>query len=497
MRPLLMQAAAAEHTGCMLDCFWRVLRTREGPACLAAASALLAAGCAFRSGPAVLEDLKTDRSGPPYALTVFKTAPGPGERPLAELRQTLAYWSAPMPGGASRWRGVLVPEPRDLYARLIDAIDGGAKSMTLVAYLYDRHGLDTMTLVEYYDEGGILAGWDYVPYAAPPCGGGQTATRGYENLAWWEYAQLVLDVPVYAVLGLKELAGEIVKSPLSALDAGWLGSAVDGRSPFSPVCFERAGAAAFEDWRNGVSGCLWRFRVRSRHTPLDLARDLAGALPVLGPLFDPRDAPPETGARPTSAVVISQGIYAGGDDEQLAAGFAAALGTMRPDLRPIIVPYRYGGLVDVMWSLLNLSHGMAYDAATRVAFEHDFAPGDAVVLAGFSGGAQRLLVASRLLRDAGIRVTRYVGIAGPYAGQACAQEAWLLTGVRAGDDPVLLSVHAAEFLLGALPTNLMRRVLPDAGEHLTPGMPDGATRAPASGYLGALEDIVVRPYPFP
>ena len=452
----------------------------------------LAFGCAFRSGEAVLEDLKKERSGAPYAITVFRTAPGPDERPMAELRRTLGYWAAPLPDGVPRRQGVLVTEPVDLHERLIRMIDEGASAITLIAYLYDRHGPDAMTLVEYYDADGIFAGWDYVPYAAPPRGAGAAATSGYEDLAWWEYPQLALDMPVYLVLGLKELAGEIVKSPLSALDVGWVGGAADGRSPLSPVCFERAGAAAVEDWRNGLSGFLWRFRVRSRHTPLDLVLDLASAAPVIGPAFDHADVPPERAGGPPAAVIVSQGIHAGGDEAQLVAGWARALGAMRPECRPIIVPYRYGGVVDVAWSLLNLSHGMAYDAAERIVFEHGVGRGDGAVLAGFSGGAQRLLVASRLLRDAGVSVRQYVGVVGPCAGHACAREAWLLVGDDALDDPVLLSVYAADVLMAIVPSDVTRRVIRGAGEHLTPGMPDGATRAPAGGYLGALGEIVGR-----
>src|SRR5690606_8451657 len=153
----------------------------------------------------------------------------------------------------------------------------------------------------------------------------------------------------------------IVKSPLSALDAGWLGTAVAARSPLSPVSFERAGRAVWEDWNDGFSAFTWRFRARSRHTPFDLVWDLGSAIPVAGLLFermwpaDVDDVAP-TGVSPRH-LALSPGIHAGGDDEQATAAWVGSIVSKRPDLTTHSLPYRCGGVFVTLWSLFGLSRG--------------------------------------------------------------------------------------------------------------------------------------------
>ena len=276
---------------------------RLGAAALLCGLALLQ-GCLFFSPRDELERLKAER-GEPWAVTVFAKTPGPGEQPLEALRETLTFWSAPGSGGEPPWKGVLTPEPEDLYVSVLARMDQGADRFTLVAHEYGHR----LTLVDYLDAKGDRLGWDHPAFPPPKKSLPTFPLVGFYTLEWWEFPQLLLlDLPVYLALGAKELAGEIIKSPLSFLEEGWIRGSIQGRCPVSPVSFEQAGGAFLEDWRNGFSGFLWRLRVRSQHTPWDLAMDLAAAVPVVGPLLDHKSPPADSSTPPeTSLIVLTPG----------------------------------------------------------------------------------------------------------------------------------------------------------------------------------------------
>ena len=62
-----------------------------------------------------------------------------------------------------------------------------------------------------------------------------------------------------------------------------------------------------------------------------------------------------------------------------------------------VIPYKYGsGIVDVFWSLFNISHGYAYDMASEIVLKYDVNPGDSILLSGHSGGVQRNIAATRI-----------------------------------------------------------------------------------------------------
>ena len=453
---------------------------------------LLLPGCLFLPGREKLAQLEAER-GSPYATTVFRKDPGPGERPLDELRGTLEHWTGPDPRGEPRWKGVLVPDPEGLYAGILERMAQGAQAFTLVAYRYDARGLDDLTLVDYLDEKGARLGSDHPAFPEPKePGPAAFPVAGFYNLEWWEIPQmLLLDLPVYLVLGTKELAGEVVKSPLSFLEAGWLGPSVEGRTPISPVNFKYAFGAFAEDWRNGFSGLLWRLRVRSRHTPLDLGRELLAAVPVVGPIFDYR-SPPEDAAPPatTALIVLSHGIGAGGEDEQYLAAWKQGVEEARPGTTVAVAPYRYGAGVDVLWSLLNLSQGTGIDLAERIVFDEGIGPGDSVEILGFSAGAQRAVAATRALRCGGITVRRIAGVAGPVGMSSCALESWQLVGESPFEDPVVLSARLWALLFLPFSSNVAVSTVPGAGGHHLPYLPHPATRAPSRGYAARLETLL-------
>lgn len=463
---------------------------------------LSASGCLWLSGPRELEKLIQNRRETPFAIVTFKPgAEGNNNtgnesvRPLEELRATLTHWSSPGTGDRPRWHGVLSPHPENLYSKLIETIDAGAPEIKLVSYAYDSMGLDVLTLVDYYDENGTRIGWDFMSYEAteaePPAQ--HAATIGYGNMAAWEYGQLVLDLPIYLAIGTKELAGEIAKSPLSAIDVGWFDPMIEGRSPLSLVCFERAGHAFVEDWRDGATAFLWRFRTRTRHTPLDLLRNLGGAVPLVGPVFDHK-SPPESNTTPTpkNAIILGQGIHAGGRDRQFLRAWENEIRQRNPERRTLTLPFRHGGAFDIVWSLLNLSQGTAHDAATQLVFDRGFGPGDSLQLVGFSGSAQRFVAATRLLRQAGVSVESTIGIAAPVGGYSCARRNFLLLGADPLGDPIALSVHATRFLL-PFPNNLDIIWVDEAGGHHTPGLPHAETRQPHLGYVAAVQVLLEGP----
>lgn len=456
---------------------------------------MLCTGCLFLPGRNKLDLVKKSRPSFPWAETVFKKNPGPEERDLAELRRTLSFWTAKDPAGSPRWKSVLQPSSPDLYQRVLQAAqnDSGNDKVVLVAYRYDAIGLDTLTLVDYFDGNNRHLGWDYVPYTAMPEGKGKRITTGYDDIPWWGYPQLVLDVPIYLAIGLKEFCGEIIKSPLSAIDAGWLGTATAGRSPFSPVCLAWAGKGFAEDWRNGLTALSWRFRVYHRHTPLDLGQDLLGAIPIFGPMFEQnRTIPSLSSLPPQTVIAYSQGIHAGDADQQVAAGLEKGLTAIRPHAQPLGLPFYYGGVFDVVWSILNISNGMAYDAADQIVFHHEIDPKKRIELVGYSGGAQRLAAASIILKKAGYKVDKVIGIAGPMAGFCCAGQAWSLLTAGCFSDSVVLAARTVNLLYLLLPGNIDTVKVPQGGPHHTPCFPDGATRAPVKGYYDNLKRCLLQ-----
>ena len=166
-------------------------------ACRVAGAAVLCGfgllqGCLFFSPQDELERLKVER-GEPWATTVFAKSPGPGEQPLEALRETLTYWSAPGSGGVPRWKGVLTPEPEDLYESILARMDQGADRFTLVAHEYEHH----LTLVDYLGAKGERLGWDHPAFPAPKKSLETFPLVGFYNLEWWEFPQLLLlDLPV-------------------------------------------------------------------------------------------------------------------------------------------------------------------------------------------------------------------------------------------------------------------------------------------------------------
>jgi hypothetical protein len=450
-----------------------------------AAHALILGGCLTAGPEAALDALLRER-GEPDSVTVFRASPGPGERPLSELRETLAHWAGPGSGQRPRWEGALVPSDPELYGKLLARIEGGAASMTLRAWRFDARWDDDFTLVDYVSADGEILGRDNTAFILPPGDEPRVDAfpiHGYFQMAWWEIPVLLLDIPVYLAVGAKELAGEVVKSPLAFLSHLAESAAVERRSPVSPTAVGRAAGAFAEAWKNGFTALIYRFRVRSAHTPFDLVRELAAAMPVIGPVFEPQSPPgDDTEPAGTSLVVLSGGVHGSRDDAALRPWTRAAE-ALRPETIVVAASYPHGTVLDPVWSMLNLSSGPGHDLAARILFDEGAAPRDGIEIAGFSAGVQRAVSAARLLRRGNVAVNRLAGVAGPFAGGSPARTGTALL----GDEEVAarLAVHLWPF-----PADLAVLRVRESGGHHLPYFPDGATRAPRLGYARLLEAVL-------
>lgn len=134
-----------------------------------------------------------------------------------------------------------------------------------------------------------------------------------------------------------------------------------------------------------------------------------------GPKYMDWDFAPEPD-RVREKIFLSRGIYGGdkwGQDTGLWAAWARAA---YPDYDIYSPPYRHGTITDVLWSMLNLSHGPGYNEAEYIM--RHAGQGDRLYLSGHSGGVQRSASASRILSNHGYSVQKVLGVAGPNVGQA-------------------------------------------------------------------------------
>ena len=141
----------------------------------------------------------------------------------------------------------------------------------------------------------------------------------------------------------------------------------------------------------------------------------------MGQLFqynfgDERDEPDELIPPPRRKIFLSRGIYGGNKWGQDTGLWTLMARQSYPTYDIYSPPYRHGSVIDVLWSMFNLSHGPAFNEA-RYVMDHATRD-DRLYLAGHSGGVQRSAVTSRILTNLGYRVVKVMGIAGPSIGQA-------------------------------------------------------------------------------
>lgn len=235
-----------------------------------------------------------------------------------------------------------------------------------------------------------------------------TAKRSEEKgLTWQKNLWHVTGYPFSLVIGLKNAAFEIAKLPFS-----FIAGLAFGRDPLNYpaenllTALDALRVEATTLPRGGAEWGLYRLLLET---------------PLVGQLFQynlaiDRSEPDEVDTHTRQKLFLSRGIYGGnkwGQDTGLWTLFAKY---SYPTYDIYSPPYRHGTVIDVVWSMFNLSHGPAYSEA-RYVIDHATRE-DRLYLAGHSGGVQRSAAASQILTHHKYRVIKAVGIAGPSIGQA-------------------------------------------------------------------------------
>jgi len=213
--------------------------------------------------------------------------------------------------------------------------------------------------------------------------------------------------PFSLVIGLKNAAFEVTKMPFSLI-AGLAFGRDHYNYPLTNLLAARDALflEATTQTRGGLEWGIYR---------------LFTEIPLVGQLFQynfsfDRSEGDKLDPDVSRKLFLSRGIYGGhkwGQDTGLWALFAKQ---SYPTYDVYSPPYRHGTVIDVVWSMFNLSHGPAYSEA-RYIMDHATRE-DRLYLAGHSGGVQRSAAASRILSLHNYRVIKAVGIAGPSIGQA-------------------------------------------------------------------------------
>ncbi|MCP4253285.1 MAG: hypothetical protein GY775_07725 [Candidatus Scalindua sp.] len=423
---------------------------------------------------------------------------------------------------------LLIPNRAELYKDMLTAVESEKlSSIKLLSYVYDRMGSSEATSLTFYIRGnedtgrkrpGVF-GWDYADYDNKDSCNLERKRKAFLNYkvdTSADYFRLPYTFLIDTVIGLKQFAGEVIKSPISFLEAEIFENLfIEKKVPFYKFDGIKA---AIEDWRNGVTALTYRYRVDGNQGMVANIQNLLGEIPLVGSAFDQRS---RTGGVTADKLFLTRGIFGGDNSAQnmslWADYFRRSSGECRQD-KPIIhqhenpspeeknltvkennnkvcakvVPYRYGSNVDVLWALLNISHGYAYDMASEIVLKYNVNPGDSVALSGHSGGVQRIMSTARILYDDGINVKKMYGIAGPVLGYAPCRETKVVLNSKFLQDPVSeLSRSLRYITLNLLTLDIewdlddrMERQKDDKlYEHVTPGFVDGKTRLKYDGFL--------------
>ncbi len=216
--------------------------------------------------------------------------------------------------------------------------------------------------------------------------------------------------PFSFIIGAKNAAFEVVKIPFS-----FIGGMIGGRDSIWKYPYQNL-LTAYDtlavEWGTQTEAGA----VRGIHR-------LLTEIPLVGQVFqinlagnisEPDTLPSHEEMH--RKIFLSRGIYGGNQWGQDTGLWFAATRQAYPDYDVYSPPYKHGTVTDVVWSMLNLSHGPAYNEARYIMKNAE--RGDRIYLAGHSGGVQRSAIASRILWLHDYPVTKVVGIAGPSIGQA-------------------------------------------------------------------------------
>ena len=495
---------------------------------------LILPGCLARYGESRLDqlllsvnELKTECEANNEELTEEKIKEKLGKpgfcKPIYERDLDLSFL-----GTLKSDAGVLlVPNREELYKDMLtDVNDGKLSSIKLLSYVYDRMGFSEATSLTFYigDKEGTgrkeaeVFGWDYVEYGnKDSCNleGRRKPFINYKIDTPADYFRLPYTFLIDTVIGLKQFAGEIIKSPISFLEEEVLKNIfIEKKVPFYKFDGIKA---AIEDWRNGVTAFTYRYRVDGNQGVVATTQNLLGEIPLIGTVFDQWNRIESSTA---NKLFLTRGIFGGDNSAQNMSLWADYLRrpsvecghgkrTCPPDnsssekIKPTdqknsnntcvnVVPYRYGSNIDVLWALFNISHGYAYDMASEIVLKYNVDPGESVALSGHSGGVQRIISTARILYDDGIKTEKLYGIAGPALGYAPCRETKVVLNSKPFQDPVSeVSRFLRYITLDLLTLNIKwdyddrkeRQKGDKLYEHITPGFVDGKTRLKYDGFL--------------
>ncbi len=187
---------------------------------------------------------------------------------------------------------LLIPNRTDLYDDMLTAVEKDRlSSIKLLSYVYDRMGfLESPSLTFYIgnfdgtrEKEPVVFGWDYVKYGNKDRCNGKTKKQTFINYKiekHTDYLRLPYSFLVDTVIGLKQFAGEIIKSPISFVEAEFIENIyVEKKIPFYKLDGFRA---AGEDWRNGATALTYRYRIDGNQGILATTQNLLGEIPVIG-----------------------------------------------------------------------------------------------------------------------------------------------------------------------------------------------------------------------
>ena len=494
---------------------------------------LILPGCLARYGEGRLDqllvsvnDLKKECEANDEKLTEEKIKEKLGKpgflKPVYERNLNLAFL-----GTLKDDAGILlVPDRAELYEDMLTAVEEDRlSSIKLLSYVYDRMGSSEATSLTFYiggddgtgRRGSEVFGWDYVDYGNKDSGNIEKRRKTFINYKIdtpADYFRLPYTFLIDTVIGLKQFAGEIIKSPISFLEEELFENIfVEKKIPFYKFDGIKA---AIEDWRNGVTALTYRYRMDGNQGMVATTQNLLGEIPLIGSVFDQWHRTESVAA---NKLFLTRGIFGGDNSAQNMSLWADYLRRPSEECRQDkpsyqsdnsspeeinltdkgnnntcvkVIPYRYGSNVDVLWSLFNISHGYAYDMASEIALKCNVNPGDSVALSGHSGGVQRIISTARILHDDGINVKKMYGIAGPALGYApCAETQVVLNGKLLQDPVSEVSRFLRYITLNLLTLNIKwdcddrkeKQKEDKLYEHITPGFVDGKTRLKYDGFL--------------
>ncbi len=421
---------------------------------------------------------------------------------------------------------LLVPNRDELYEDMLTAVEEDKlSSIKLLSYVYDRMGSSEATSLTFYIGGNDgtgrreseVFGWDYVDYGNKDNCDFERKRKTFINYKIdtpADYFRLPYTLLIDTVIGLKQFAGEIIKSPISFLEEELFENIfIEKKVPFYKFDGIKA---AIEDWRNGVTALTYRYRMDGNQGMVATTQNLLGEIPLIGSIFDQWN---KTDSVAANKLFLTRGIFGGDNSAQNMSLWADYLkrpsGECQQGKRAYpsdnsssekikltdkennntcvkVIPYRYGSNVDVLWALFNISHGYAYDMASEIALKCNVNQGDSVILSGHSGGVQRIISTARILHDDGINVKKMYGIAGPALGYApCSETKVVLNGKLLQDTASEVSRLLKYITLNLLTLNIKwdcddrreKHKEDKLYEHITPGFVDGKTRLKYDGFL--------------